>query len=160
MADRQPAIYGLHAPGAAHGIVNQLPQDANGRRGAGGGPPGLQQAQGLLVPAVQAAAAGQAPFAQALAQQGLAEAGFQAPIHHCIFPLFFADPTTDPNHNEAFNIVNSFDPSSAAPLTPAALKQAIIGNPEPNTFLCVAQPSMEMHHEFIWCIPCHATRRH
>jgi hypothetical protein len=66
------------------------------------------------------------------------EAGFQAPIRHCTFASFFADPTTDPNHNEAFNIVNSFDPSSAAPLTPAALKQSIIGNPEPNTFLCCA----------------------
>jgi hypothetical protein len=117
---------------------------------------GQQQAQAPLA-AIQGGLAGQVTIlppaggaAQGLAGQAavppqvggnIPQAGgavFQAPVRHRTFASLFADPASDPNYNHALEIVNRFDPSNAAPLTEAALKQALLGQSTPYTYLCCA----------------------
>jgi hypothetical protein len=143
MADQQPAISNmLGAPSAQipPGAALVQPQAAMAKyQGAAGMPAaaGLQQVAGqlALVPQQGAPPAAHQGHAQAQAQQG---AIFQAPLRHRTFASLFADPTRDPNHQDAFRVVENFDPTINAPLTAGALKQALIGLTMPNVFLCCA----------------------
>jgi hypothetical protein len=114
MADFQPAMQGQNQAARPQGI------------------PGPDANQALIagLPAVAAPAA-PAGF-------GMGLPVFQAPTRHSSFASLFADAASDPHHADAFQVVNSFNPSTAAPLTAAALKQAILGQTTPNTFLCCA----------------------
>ncbi len=59
-------------------------------------------------------------------------------MRHRTFASLFADATSDQNHDKAFDIVTRFDPANATPLTAAALKQALLGQITPYTYLCCA----------------------
>jgi len=85
------------------------------------GIPGHNAGQALIagLPAVAA------PAAPSGARMGIPI--FQAPTRHSSFASLFADAASDPHHADAFQVVNSFNPSAAAPLTAVALKQAILG---------------------------------
>jgi hypothetical protein len=108
-------------------------QGAAGMPAAAGLPPVAGQLA-PLVPQQGAPPAVHQGHAQAQVQQG---AIFQAPLRHRTFASLFADPTRDPNHQEAFWVVENFDPTINAPLTAGALKQALIGLTMP-VFLCCA----------------------
>jgi hypothetical protein len=122
---------------APHGIIPQGPQAAGAvaKQQMPAQAPRLDAA-GLARQGAEAAAQRQLPAAQRIVQGPAGREEFQAPICHYSFASLFADPTQDPNHAEAFNVINNFDPNAAAPITAAALKQAIIGTPTPNAFLC------------------------
>jgi hypothetical protein len=106
-------------PAAIPGIV----QGAPGPQGAHGNVPGPQ---------------GGAQQGPAQVDPGARGIAFNAPIRHCTFASFFSDASTDPNHAGAFQAVARYNPSVAVPLTAAALKQSLINQPNPNTFLCCA----------------------
>lgn len=127
MADLQPAIRQGEADAAAAQPIAVAAHAANPR----GAPRPI---------------ANQAPIAdQAQIIAGLPAAvpggnmpAFQAPARHNTFASLFADNAADANHADAFQIVNNFDSSAAAPLTAAALKQAILGQQSAFAFLCCA----------------------
>jgi hypothetical protein len=104
------------------------------------------QGIGLPAPPFQAAPiVGGAPLANGQDAQPVAAAAiggappiFQALPRHSTFASWFSDTVSDPNHDDAFRVLQSFNPSNAAPLTGAALKQAVLGQTSPNTFLCCA----------------------
>jgi hypothetical protein len=79
---------------------------------------------------------GALPGAPAVAAMGNVPPIFQAPTRHSTFTSLFADAMADPNHTDAFRVVDSFDPNNEVPLTAATLKQVIIGQQAPHTFLC------------------------
>jgi hypothetical protein len=93
---------------------------------------GAQVPEDPLAAALPAVAGPVPPVARA------AEDVFQAPVRYRTFASLFADPASDPNHDKAFDIVTRFDPANAAPLTAAALKQALLGQITPYTYLCCA----------------------
>jgi hypothetical protein len=128
MANLQPAIN----TGTRQDAAPPLPV-TNASQGAGQalalGPQGALAAAavaGAVRPGPQAAAAAVGPPA----------AIYQALVRHRTFASWFADPGSNPNHQDAFQVVSNFDPLSVTPLTVAALKQAILGRTPPNTFLC------------------------
>jgi hypothetical protein len=130
MADFQPA---MQTQRGANATAATTPQHPAGVQAAGPqGIPGFDAGQALItgLPAVAAPAAP--------AGVGIGIAVFQAPTRHSSFASLFVDAASDPHHADAFQVVNSFNPSAAAPLTSAALKQAILGQTTPNTFLCCA----------------------
>jgi len=134
MARLQPAINLI----AALLYDDALPPQ-NNQGLAQGAPPG----PGAQVPQAQA----QDPLAaQMRADQvaalppatGAAGGNFQAPMCYRTFASLFADPAVDPNYERASEIVTRFDPANAAPLTAVALKQSLLGQLTPYTYLCCA----------------------
>jgi len=112
MADLQPAMNWEQDPAIENNAAQQPQNSAVAQGGALPGAPAVAAAMGNVPPI------------------------FQALTRHNTFALLFADATADLNHANAFRVVDSFDPNNEAPLTAAALKQAVIGQQAPHTFLC------------------------